>query len=54
MFSGDQWRPVTMALFLAVLVTITTLATKRTPDSVAKWRAASATSLAISFTLIDS
>jgi len=53
-FSAERWRPVTMALFLTVLITITSLAAKRTPDSLAKWRGLSVTNLAVCLTLIDS
>ena len=40
-----------MALDLVVLVTIAALAARRTPDSAAKWRAVSATDLAVCLTL---
>jgi hypothetical protein len=53
-FSHERWRPITMALNLIVLITISSLAAKRTPDSIAKWRAISVTNLAVCLTLVDS
>jgi hypothetical protein len=52
--SAPEWRPVTMALNLTVLVVIAVLATRRTPDSWARWRAISATNLAVCLTLCES
>jgi len=53
-FSAEWWRPITNALFLVVLIVISSLAARRTPDSIAKWRAIAATDLAVWLTLVDS
>lgn len=53
-FSDDKWRPITMALNLMVLVSISWFAAKRTPDTIQRWRAASATDLAVCATMLTS
>lgn len=53
-FSHERWRPITMALNLAAVVVLSAFVARRTPDSVARWRATSATELAVCLTLVVS
>lgn len=53
-FSEDYWRPVLLPFYLLTLMLITALTVSRFPPSIKAWKNASATQMAIAFTLVDS